>query len=196
MPLKNGYFSIPSLSGVLKIDGDKGYIYNLLLLDYPDLDPIFILNFTQGDFGPAKEEIQQASGIENYNLKIGVGPDGDEAVVSEDGNKIFFVENEVLKTFQYLTEQELQKLGQERDEFNSPSCPYKIQPENPGKLVWLAGAPGCGKSTTALSMARNHGYTFVEGDFIMFLINPFPPLDVDGKDLLEGQKALKVFPYL
>ena len=38
-----------------------------------------------------------------------------------------------------------------------PSRHYKIQPEYQGRLVWISGAPGLGKSTTAQLLARDHG---------------------------------------
>ena len=38
-----------------------------------------------------------------------------------------------------------------------PKCPYPLRPEYQGKLVWLTGAPGSGKSTTALLLAKHKG---------------------------------------
>ena len=42
----------------------------------------------------------------------------------------------------------------------APPCPYKIQPENQGKLLWITGAAGMGKSTSAQLLARNKGMYF------------------------------------
>ena len=38
-----------------------------------------------------------------------------------------------------------------------PARHYKIQPGYEGRLVWISGAPGLGKSTTAQLLARDHG---------------------------------------
>ena len=33
-----------------------------------------------------------------------------------------------------------------------------------GKIIWLSGAPGMGKSTTAQILGRLHGYVYYEAD--------------------------------
>ena len=55
---------------------------------------------------------------------------------------------------------DLKKLSDDRDSALAPARDYKIQPENQGKLVWLTGTPGSGKSTIGrsggLRRAENH----------------------------------------
>ena len=46
---------------------------------------------------------------------------------------------DTLETLYWLDDEKLKKLSNDRDPINEPSCPYKIQPENQGKLVWLSG---------------------------------------------------------
>ena len=43
------------------------------------------------------------------------------------------------------------------DNINAPSCPYPLRPEHQGRLVWISGAPGSGKSTTAWMLAKQKG---------------------------------------
>ena len=45
----------------------------------------------------------------------------------------------------------------EGDPIDAPPGPYKIQPEYQGRLVWLTGPPGTGKSTTAQLLGRLKG---------------------------------------
>ena len=33
-----------------------------------------------------------------------------------------------------------------------------------GRMIWMTGAPGMGKSTTAQILARNHGFVYYEAD--------------------------------
>ena len=33
-----------------------------------------------------------------------------------------------------------------------------------GRIIWVTGAPGMGKSTTAQILARNHGFVYYEAD--------------------------------
>ena len=46
----------------------------------------------------------------------------------------------------------------------APSHPYKEQPERLGKVLWITGAPGLGKSTSAQLLSRNAGYVYYEAD--------------------------------
>ena len=47
-------------------------------------------------------------------------------------------------------------------------------------IVWLSGAPGLGKSTTAQILAREDGFVYYEGDCFPKLKNPYIPLDAAG----------------
>ena len=42
-----------------------------------------------------------------------------------------------------------------------------------GKIVWISGAQGMGKSTSAQILARDHGYVYYEADCFSLLKNPF-----------------------
>ena len=59
---------------------------------------------------------------------------------------------------EWITEEEAAALEKEGDPIESPPGPYKIQPKNIGKLLWITGAPGVGKSTTAQLLSKTAGY--------------------------------------
>ena len=70
------------------------FITFLVSLDYPDMDPVGTDgSITYGDFGPAREEVQKASGLDckNYNIEISVfnGLLITKGIVSEDGKMIY-----------------------------------------------------------------------------------------------------------
>ena len=69
-------------------------------------------------------------------------------VMSDDGKTIYFwgLWND-LECYKWQSETDMKTLTEDRDPFFEPTCHYKIEPENPGKLVWLSGTPGSGKST-------------------------------------------------
>ena len=70
------------------------FIIFLVSLDYPDMDPVGTDgSITYGDFGPAREEVQKASGLDckNYNIEISVfnGLLITKGIISEDGKMIY-----------------------------------------------------------------------------------------------------------
>jgi hypothetical protein len=98
-----------------------------------------------------------------------------------------------VESLKWMSDQDLKVLAEGRDHKDTPSCPYKFQPENQGKLVWLSGPPGAGKSTTGQLMSREAGFVYLEVDCIMNFLNPFVPTDVENPSVAGfRQKALKV----
>ena len=71
----------------------------------------------------------------------------------------------------------------EKDEGDPISCPpgpYKVQPHHQGRLLFLTGAPGLGKSTTAQLLARLRGFVYYEEDCFHQLRNPYIPLTAES----------------
>ena len=120
-------------------------------------------------------------------------------VLSDDGKSIYLWGMwNCVEYYEWQSETDMKTLAEDRDPALEPTCHYKIEPENPGKLVWLAGTPGSGKSTTALLMGQEAGYVYFEADSIMEglnpFVNPFLSEDVIGNPTKYAfrQKALKV----
>ena len=117
-----------------------------------------------------------------------------KGVISEDGKMIYSwgMWNDI-EHIKWMSDEDLKKLADDREHKDFPSCPYKIQPENQGKLVWLSGPPGAGKSTTGQLMSKKAGFVYLEADCTMNNVNPFVPPDVENPTLAAfQQKALKV----
>ena len=67
-----------------------------------------------------------------------------------------------------------------------------MQPHHQGKLLFLTGAPGLGKSTTAQLLARRLGYVYYECDTFAQLKNPFIDVNVENPSIAQlKQKILK-----
>ena len=47
---------------LLKVQGNEVDFYNILYLDFPDIEPRAVGYWTFGDFGPARQDIIEASG--------------------------------------------------------------------------------------------------------------------------------------
>jgi gluconate kinase len=117
-------------------------------------------------------------------------------VISEDGETIYsWGLMNAVDVLQWQSDEDLKTLYEDREQYDSPKCPYKIQPENQGKVVWLSGPPGAGKSTTAQLMGRDAGYVYYEADCALNFLNPFVPSDVDNPTIAAfRQKPLKGIP--
>ena len=74
------------------------------------------------------------------------------------------------------------------------SCPHITpRPGSPGKIYWLSGPPGAGKSTTCQLMARKKDFRYFEADCTMQLVNPFTDIHVDNPSVASfSSKSLKV----
>ena len=67
------------------------------------------------------------------------------------------------------------------------------QPEKQGKIFWLSGPPGAGKSTTCQLMARENGYVYYEADATTSFVNPFIDLEAENPSMATmQQKPVKV----
>ena len=91
-----------------------------------------------------------------------------------------------------ITEEEKVAMDNDFDPIEAPPGPYKIQPDVPGKVIWLSGAPGMGKSTSAQILAREDGHVYYEADCFSQIKNPYIPLDHENPSMAQmTQKYLK-----
>ena len=62
-----------------------------------------------------------------------------------------------------------------------------------GKIYWISGPVGAGKSTICQLLGREKGFVFYEADAWFSFVNPFLPLDVENPSYAQKlQKPLKV----
>ena len=73
-------------------------------------------------------------------------------------------------------------------------CPHITPtPGKQGKVYWLSGPPGAGKSTTCQLMAREKGFIYYEADCVMQMVNPFTDINADNPSVASFMaKPLKV----
>ena len=159
-----------------------------------------------GEFGIAENCIREMSGKEKYNVKLVIFWDKNNpekkidkfGVVSDDREKMFFVNGanrSVVDVSERISKKEAEEIERTGlDPISAPPGPYLLQPDHQGRLIWLTGPPGTGKSTSAQLLGRLHGFVYYEVDCFLQLRNPFIPLDVpnptmmqDSQRVLEGE---------
>jgi len=185
--LKEGYWYNENAGGFIQVcKGNKMSCMNMIALDFPDLaKPISEMGWTFGEFGPATKEVKEASGCDTNNLQFtpaapNVPPE--TGVVNKTGTKIFMAGlDNPLDVLYWVSDEEAQKMKDDRDPMEAPSCPQYIpKPGSPGKLYWLTGPPSSGKSTTCQLLARNKDFVYFEGDAAIGLINPFTDINAEN----------------
>ena len=162
-----------------------------------DNDPNYKGSFKFGAFGAAKEEVAKEAGKSDYNVQISIwnGILSPKGIVSDDGTKIhFWGLGNNLDVFELKSEEEIKELRESGDPADAPPSDHKIQPEYQGKLLFISGPPGVGKSTTGFLLSKMYGYVYYEGDCFWMHTNPYisPTADVNNLiDTAMKQKSLK-----
>ena len=141
-PWKSGtWYSPLSRSQLFYVDGEKVEIKNMISLDFSDSKPLFTGIWAQGDFGPARSELVEMTGVQNYNVQMDTFFGKILGVLDKTGTRIdfwgFAKEHEILRC---MTPEELEKIKEDREPCESPSLSYmEPKPDSPGKLIWLSG---------------------------------------------------------
>jgi len=155
-----------------------------------------------GDFGEADSVVEKRSGGKHYNVKVTLSFIGGEkskkmefsdlGVIFDEGRQCSMKGMAGVSGLVKITEDDLERILNDFDPMEAPPGPYIVQPQKKGKIIWLTGAPGMGKSTSAQLLARNHGYVYYEADCFMAFKNPYIPLDVANPSMAQiYQKVLK-----
>lgn len=174
-----------------------GNFYNFLLVDglkgvmTHHGKPLDIMKIEMGDFGEADPEIASTTGKSRYNIKLHYNLRVDMTeygVVSMDGYKATTKGLMGISTLEWITPEQRSVIEADGDPIEAPPCPYKIQPDNLGKFLWITGAPGLGKSTSAQMLSRNASYVYYEADCFGNCKNPYIPSDVPDPSMAQMQQ--------
>ena len=198
-PWKNGHWRCEGYPSMLWLINGNDFV-NFPASGKPTKqdNPMNKGTFTYGDFGEASPEVEKESGKKRYNVEISAwgGSWKPHAVLSDDGTKLtYYGMARAVDKMVWMSEEEVEEFRESGDPVDSPKNNYKIQPENQGKLLWISGAPGLGKSTSGLMLSKKSGYVYYEADCFMNHLNPYVPTDVDEPTLaMFTQKFLKGVP--
>ena len=142
--LKDGFYhSSVHMNTLIKIEGNS-FHFNMIY-DYPTLVPVGTAKIAYGNFGPVSKEIKAGSGQDDYNFQCYFGESPEEkywgtyGVVMPNGDKFWAHLDGELHCLEFKTDEELRNVNAEKEHIDDLSCPYKIQPENQGKVLWISG---------------------------------------------------------
>jgi len=153
------------------------------------------MTFRHGAFGEADAKIVEMTGERCYTVQARFHMMDKEitypGVVLENGTKLVFKTSFAIHTLELITDEEVERLANEGDPIDAPTIPYKVEPQNQGRLIWITGLPGLGKSTSAQFLSREHGFVYYEADCFFSLKNPYIPPDVENPTLaIKHQRKL------
>ena len=205
-----------------EVKGEEALWRNIVELDYPDFKPAPMKGtWTHGKFHETLKEIEEKTGATHYNVKMEFfsGMFCQYGVLDEDGKCItlcnllnhigncFYLLEYIcvhsitlaitskcnLDTCRWLSPEKKQEILDARAHEDTIIPPgFTPQPENQGKILFLSGPPGAGKSTTAQYLAKQKGWVYYEADCFANSVNPFIPLDEDEPSMAQmKQKAIK-----
>ena len=196
LPWKEGYYTDEAFRLILY--HIKGDIISRQFISGPfeqKEDPRFPKGtLSYGDFGEADPEVKQKSGLSQYNVEILISMLGASVILkgalSDDGTEFTLIEaDRQLRALKWISEKGLMELKNSGDPADALPTHYKLQnPGKKGKLIWISGGPGLGKSTSGLVLARNFGYVYYEADAFMRHLNPYVPLNVEEPSLAATTK--------
>ena len=125
-PWRDGFwFNEKMPCTVIVVDGEKMDFNNMIGLDYPDIEGSVTMVGRFGEFGPAREEILEATGggggaaVANFELNyVGQKRYG---VVNGSGTRITYLGfNNKVDTLNWLSPEDVEKLRAARDSLETP----------------------------------------------------------------------------
>ena len=184
---KDGYYTDPTYRLILyHIEGkvlSRQFISEPLSQKEHPRFPKGILRY--GDFGKADQEVIEKSRVSKYRVEILLPNLGGavilNATLSDDGTEFTWMdESKKIREMKWISEKDLVVLRNTGDPIDALPNPYEVRNlDKKGKLLWISGAPGFGKSTSGLLLGRKFGFVYYEADAFMGHVNPYIPLTVE-----------------
>ena len=146
------------------------------------------------------KEIIKKTGAKHYNLEMKVDIFAGKVVsffgvASKDGKTMYIYSNDKMITVHKLSPQKKEEILEARIHEDKLIPPGFIpQPNVQGKIIFICGPPGAGKSTTAQYLAKEKGLIYYEADCFPQCLDPFVALDANEPSIAQmRQKPIKVY---
>jgi len=167
---------------ICTIDGSQG--------EFGDLNKTFSskVELKQGVFDHPDKRGLEITKEKEYNVQILGATKRDVpdcAVVSKDGKTWTTMKG---SQWIWLDDEAFEKFKNNTDPVDNIPNNYECKP--PGKLVWITGGTGMGKTTTSTYIKEKAGFVLYEGDCFLFGLNPYVGASAKGPSFW-GTKMLR-----
>ena len=179
--------AVPWANGLYKSDSNK---YKIYVVNGPNVkdfhaveyakgitevqnNPDFLQTWEFGEFTPTDPLIEEATGKKIHDVKLG-GQIERFAVLGEDKKSFTlmgYLKN--VENFTLISPEDFKDWSESWESAKAPNCPYKLQPDFQGKLIWISGPAGSGKTTTAFKLAKEKEFVYYEADCFFIHLNPY-----------------------
>ena len=207
--LQDGYYrniSFPS-PRIFIIHGSTVSVKKIAQIGSPNAADTFTGPLTISKFGKTSKEIQEKTREAFYNIEFYLeNIDFKKYGVLNPDYKSFVSMglHQKVEVWKWISSEELKEYIESCDSALSPLCPHPIQPNNQGKIIWITGPPGSGKSATAHLLSQEANFVYYEADCFFEHTNPYipkessitneqPPLKDVSKGRIEA--AIKMEQY-
>ena len=119
---REGYWNFGDVKSMLcVIKGKEMSAKNIVCLDYPDIQSSFSFNIDTGDFGMAKKEVTDATGVTNYNIHLKNNFLGLKAVLNDEGTKMtLWGFSNMMEVWEWITPETVKEMAEDRDDADAP----------------------------------------------------------------------------
>ena len=168
VPWRTGFYKFPPLYRfhAVEITGSIGAVKFVMEHD-------MLISIKSGHFTNPDDRGLDVSGKTNYNVEVSTTEPGVpifHAIVYNDGNTWTFSDG---VSGDWMNKETFNNLKEEEDPCDEYPCDYVLKPDSPGKLLWISGLTGTGKSTVSLHLKNEYGYILYEGDCFAAGYNPY-----------------------
>ena len=167
-PWKNGFYQMPSSYRfhAVKVEGNNGAVKFVL-------EPDMVVSLRTGNFEYSDYRGLNESGENHYNVEVSTTEPGVSnffAVVHNNGNTWTFSDG---VSGEWMSEDTFKNIKEDTDPCDAYPCDYIPNPDSSGKLLWISGFTGTGKSTVSLYLKNEFDFILYEGDCFAAGFNPY-----------------------